>query len=51
MIRDIFDKVENKTFLYDIKCSKAVEDVIDELGGKKNVIEQGIPILKPVFMN
>lgn len=41
MIRDIFDKVKNKTFLYDIKCSKAVEDVIDELGGKKECYRTG----------
>lgn len=34
IIRDIFDKVKNKRFLYDIKCSKAVEDVIKELGGE-----------------
>ena len=34
MIRDIFDKVEKKSFLYDVKCSKAVEDVINELGGE-----------------
>ena len=33
MIKDIFNKVENKTFLYDVKCSKAVEDVINSLGG------------------
>ena len=34
-IKDMINSVSNKTFLYDIKCSKAVEDVIDELGGKK----------------
>ena len=34
MIKDIFDKVEKKEFLYDVKCSRAVEDVINELGGK-----------------
>ena len=33
IIRDIIDKVENKTFLYDVKCSKAVEDEIEKLGG------------------
>jgi phosphomannomutase/phosphoglucomutase len=32
-IRDIFDKVENKTFLYDVKCSKCIEDEILKLGG------------------
>lgn len=33
IIRDIFDKVENKTFLYDVKCSKSLEDEIRKLGG------------------
>lgn len=32
-IQNIIDKVENKTFLYDIKCSKSVEDSIRKLGG------------------
>lgn len=34
IIRDLIDKVEKKTFLYDVKCSKAVEDEIRNLGGK-----------------
>ena len=34
IIRDIFDKVENKKFLYDVKCSKIIEDEITRLGGK-----------------
>ena len=34
IIRDIFSKVENKTFLYDVKCSKIVEDEVRKLGGK-----------------
>lgn len=33
MIRDMFPQVENKTFLYDVKCSRAVEDEIKKLGG------------------
>lgn len=33
MIRDIIKTVSNKTFLYDVKCSKAVEDEILRLGG------------------
>ena len=32
-IRDINDKVDNKTYLYDVKCSKALEDEIVKLGG------------------
>lgn len=34
IIRDIINKVKNKTFLYDVKCSKALEDEIVKLGGK-----------------
>ncbi len=34
MIRDMINKVRNKTFLYDVKCTKAVQDEIDKLGGK-----------------
>lgn len=34
IIRSLINKVENKTFLYDVKCSKALEDVILTLGGK-----------------
>ena len=33
IIRDIINKVKNKTFLYDVKCSKALEDEIKRLGG------------------
>ena len=33
IIRDIINKVDNKTFLYDVKCSKALEDEIIKLGG------------------
>ncbi len=34
MIRSMFNDVANKTFLYDIKCSKSIEDEILRLGGK-----------------
>ncbi len=34
IIRDIISKVSKKEFLYDVKCSKAVEDEIQRLGGK-----------------
>ncbi len=34
VIRDIINKVSKKEFLYDVKCSKAVEDEILKLGGK-----------------
>lgn len=33
IIRDIINKVANKTFLYDVKCSKCLEDEIIKLGG------------------
>ncbi len=32
-IRNINDKVSNKNYLYDVKCSKALEDEIIKLGG------------------
>lgn len=34
IIRDIINKVENKKFLYDVKCSKSLEDEIKKLGGE-----------------
>jgi len=34
IIRDIILKVEKKEFLYDVKCSKALSDEIERLGGK-----------------
>ena len=34
IIRDIINKVSKKEFLYDVKCSKAIEDEIKRLGGK-----------------
>ena len=33
IIRDLINKVENKTFLYDVKCSKSLSDEIEKLGG------------------
>ena len=33
IIRDIIHEVENKTFLYDVKCSKSLSDEIEKLGG------------------
>ena len=33
IIRDIINKVSNKTFLYDVKCSKSLSDEIEKLGG------------------
>jgi len=33
IIRDIVNKVNNKEFLYDVKCSKSLEDEIIKLGG------------------
>ena len=33
IIRDMINKVKNKSFLYDVKCSKALEDEIKRLGG------------------
>lgn len=33
IIRNIINTVKNKTFLYDVKCTKALEDEIKRLGG------------------
>ena len=33
-IRDLINKVSNKTFLVDVKCSKSLIDEIEKLGGK-----------------
>lgn len=41
IIRDIINKVQNKTFLYDVKCSKALEDEIKKLGGKPLMYRTG----------
>ncbi len=34
IIRDLIDKVDNKTFLYDVKCSKTLSDEIERLGAR-----------------
>lgn len=41
IIRDIINKVDKKEFLVDIKCSKAVDDVIKRMGGKTFVSRTG----------
>ena len=41
IIRDIIDKCENKTFLYDVKCSKSLEDEIKKLGGNPLMYRTG----------
>lgn len=34
IVRDIINKVANKKFLYDVKCSKSLSDEIEALGGE-----------------
>lgn len=34
IVRDIINKVSNKKFLYDVKCSKSLSDEIEQLGGE-----------------
>ena len=34
VVRDLINKVENKKFLYDVKCSKSLEDEIRRLGAE-----------------
>lgn len=40
-IRSIINKVQKKTFLYDVKCSKALEEDIIALGGKPFICRTG----------
>ena len=41
VIRDIINKVENKKFLYDVKCSKSLSDEIEKLGGESMCYRTG----------
>ena len=41
MIRNMYNNVKVKSFLYDIKCSKALEDEIVKLGGTPVVCRSG----------
>ena len=41
IIRDIISKVSNKTFLYDVKCSKSLSNKIKKLGGKSICYRSG----------
>lgn len=46
IIRDIIDKVDKKEFLYDVKCSKALEDEIVKLGGVPHIYRTGASYTK-----
>lgn len=46
IIRDIINKVENKTFLYDVKCSKVLEDEIVKLRGESICYRTGNSYVK-----
>ena len=41
VIKSMIDKVDKKEFLYDIKCSKTVEDYIKKLGGNPICYQTG----------
>ncbi len=41
IIRDLINKVNKKTFLYDVKCTKALEDEIKKLGGESLIYRTG----------
>lgn len=41
IIRDIINKVKNKTFLFDVKCSKSLSDEIIKLGGTPYIYRTG----------
>lgn len=46
IIRDIIEKVKNKRFLYDINCSKALEDEILKLGAEPICYRTGNSYIK-----
>ena len=41
IIRDLINKVNKKTFLYDVKCTKALEDEITKMGGTPLIYRTG----------
>ena len=41
IIRDIINKVKNKKFLFDVKCSKSLSDEIEKLGGESMCYRTG----------
>ena len=51
IIRDIINKVDKKEFLYDVKCSKALEDEIERLGGKGICYRTGNSYTKAAVKN
>ena len=46
IIRDIIDKVSKKEFLYDVACSKALDDEIRHLGGLPHLCRTGASYTK-----
>lgn len=46
IIDDLINKVEDKTFLYDVKCSKQLEDEIIRVGGKPYMYRTGASYTK-----
>lgn len=46
IIRDIIDKVNKKEFVYDVACSKALEDEIKKLGGVGHCCRTGASYTK-----
>ena len=46
VIRNIIDKLEDKRFLFDVKCSKALEDEIKKLGGTPIMYRTGNSYLR-----
>ncbi len=47
--RDIYDKVKNKKALYDVKCSKSLEDELDKLGIEKVCYRTGNSYMKAMM--
>ena len=51
IIRDIISKVNKKEFLYDVKCTKALSDEIDYLGGTGIIYRTGNSYTKSAVKN
>ena len=46
IIRDLIDKVSKKEFLYDVSCTKALDDEIRKLGGVPHICRTGASYTK-----
>jgi len=50
ILRNIMKDLKNKRILYDVKCSKSLEDEIEKLGGIKYLSKTGASILRATLV-